>query len=781
MSEQIKKNGRADVSSRMVVWGAGLLCAVVVLWQCVAPPNIDATYKLCRTSADCSQKETVTDCVLNACVPRSIRPLERSNKEIPGPDAEKIIPEPDGSTKEPDPPERTCPANLPNCQFCTRKEDCGPGNICKFGEDVCRPGCVNELDCGDKSKPVCDINAQICKECVTTRHCKLDAPGTLCINDKCSACSSDPPCKTEYGVDSVCVSGKCSAVQCSTGADCVGKCTGEGDCLCLSNACGFCGNNGDCGVGKRCVDKKCLSECTADAQCTALQRICWGGLCRKNVILQGNARQWSDGTFASDCAEYRFPRKVDYAAATANGLYNIKPSGVAAAFPVYCEMTYAGGGWTLVLKADGAGRTFDYKNVLWTNQSTHPASNPDPDLNRTEAKLQSYWTVPVGEILLQMQETTADKIRSGIAHMSGTSIQEVMNKPDNTNFSQGMGQTLWRSLVKDSVLAPECFEEGVNRKPGAGSDIIGARLGFLASSSAGCKASSVVGFGLEGASIPVVGNAFGAKKTGAFGYVLVRKLLSWSPVFDDAGAKAPVAGGALESCLAYRLPPYAVTEDGVYWLKPVGQSVRKKAYCLMSRFGGGWTLAAKVDGGKKTFLYGEGIWENKTPFGEDKLDLNNAEEAKFESFGTLAFSQIVLGFRSPPAGSPERFVVVHKQANSLQSLFVGGAYSTFDYGLGKETWKSVIASATLIESAGGCIKEGFNVFGSISKVRIGVGAGDESVQHCTNNTFVARLGVGTKAEDCSYKKDASAGSFVIGGCSGNADNEISSFVNILVR
>jgi len=279
----------------------------------------------------------------------------------------------------------------------------------------------------------------------------------------------------------------------------------------------------------------------------------------------------------------------------------------------------------------------------------------------------------------------------------------------------------------------------------------------------------------------VVAEAFKAKKPGAFRYVLVRKLLSWSPVFDDAGAKAPVAGGALESCLAYHLPPYAAAEDGVYWLKPVGQSVRKKAYCLMSRFGGGWTLAAKVDGGKKTFLYGEGIWENKTPFGEDKLDLNSAEEAKFESFGTLAFSQIVLGFRSPPAGSPERFVVVHKQANSLQSLFVGGAYSTFGYGLGKETWKSVIASATLIELAGGCIKEGFNVFGSISKVRIGVGAGDESVQHCTNNTFVARLGVGTKAEDCSYKKDASAGSFVIGGCSGNADNEISSFVNVLVR
>lgn len=780
MSEQIKKNGRVDVSSRVGLWGASLLCVVVVLWQCVAPPNIGPTYKLCRTSADCPQKkEPEMDCVLNACVVRRIQPLEPSNKEIPGPDAEKIIPEPDGSTKEPDPPERTCPVDLPNCQFCVKKTDCGFGKICKLGEDVCRSGCVNDLDCQEPGKRTCDLNAEICKECVTAKNCQF---GSVCVKDKCTTCSSDAECKPDYGRDSVCVGNKCSASQCSTGADCVGKCVGEGDCLCLNNACGFCGNNGDCGVDKRCVDKKCLSECTTDAQCTALQRICWGGLCRKHAILQGNARQWSDGTFASDCAEYRFPRNVGYAAATADGLYNIKPAGVTAAFPVYCEMTYAGGGWTLVLKADGSGRTFEYKNALWTDQNTHPASNPDPDLNRTEAKLQSYWTVPVGQILLRMQETSADKIRSGIVHIGGTSIREVMSKPDNTNFAQGMGQTLWRSLVKKSNLAPECFEEGVNRRASAGSAISGVRLGFLASpSSPACKASSVVGFGLDRLTGSVVGNVWGSVETKDFGYIFVRKLLSWSPVIDDAGAKAPVVGGALESCLAYHLPPYAVTEDGAYWIKPAAQNTRKKAYCLMSRFGGGWTLAAKVDGDKKTFVYSAGIWEDKTSFGEDKLDLNSVDEAKFESFGTLAFSQIALGFRSPPAGSPERFVVVHKQANSLQSLLVGGAYSAFDYGLGKETWKSVIASATLIELAGDCVKEGFNVFGSVSNIRIGVGAGHESGQHCANNTFFARLGVGTKAESCSYKADASAGSFVIGGCWGNADNEISSVVNVLVR
>ncbi len=787
MRQQAKKQRRLGVWSRMGAWGTGLFCVAVMLWQCVAPPNIDPTYKLCQASSDCPQG---SDCVLNACVARSIRPLERGNKEPSAPDAEKVadaeqvIPEPDGSTKEADPPEkRTCPADLPNCQFCTRKEDCGVGFVCKVGEDVCRPGCVNNLDCKEPSKPNCDIAAAVCKECVTTRDCKLDKPGTLCLNDVCSGCTANEPCKAEYGSDSVCAGGKCETTKCSTNADCSGKCSGEGDCLCLNAICGFCGSNVDCGAGKQCVAKKCVSGCTKDADCGSPLLVCQSNECVKSVVLQGTASQWSDGTVGTDCVDYRFPSKVGYAAATKDGLYSIKPTASTSAFPVYCDMTYAGGGWTLVLKADGTKTDFAYTSALWTD--TQPFADggvtPSPDINRTQAKLESYWTVPVGEILLRMQEGSGDKVRSGIVHIEGSSMRDVMNKPAGTKFGGEMGQTVWRSLVKESSLDKQCFGEGVNLRT-SNSDVNGVRLGFWATGS-NCKPSSAVGFGLDRALSPTVGNFAGAsadagsKTTAAFGYVLVRKLPVRGALIDDVGAKAPAPNEALPSCLAYHLPPYSAVGDGAYWIKPASQAVRKKAYCVMGRLGGGWTQAMKVDGRQTTFLYDTTLWEDKTYLNEDKITEN--VEAKFESFGTLGFSQIALAFRSPATAlaTDDRFVVLHKSATSLHALFSTKAYSGFDYDLGRATWKSVIPGGGLGKD---CSREGFNMTSTNAMMRLGVIA--FSGANCTSNGWNTRLGVGGKGGAvCSMNPNSSAGNDAAAGCLADGTINMQSFVFVLVR
>lgn len=792
MRQQAKKQKRLGVWGRMGAWSAGLFCAAVLLWQCVTPPNIDPTYKLCQSSADCPQG---SDCVLNACVARSIRPLERSNKEPSAPDAEKVadaeqvIPEPDGSTKEADPPEKkVCPADLPNCRFCVRKEDCDSGFICKVGEDVCRPGCVNNLDCKEASKPNCDIAAAVCKECVTTRDCKLDKPGTLCLNGVCADCTVDAPCKVEYGSDSVCVAGKCGTTKCTATTDCVGKCSGEGDCLCLNGICGFCGSNADCGVGKQCVAKKCVSGCTKDADCGSPQIVCQGGQCVKSIVLQTGASQWSDGTVGVDCADYRFPSQPGYAAATKDGLYRIKPTTSAAAFLVYCNMTYAGGGWTLVLKADGAKTNFAYTSALWTDTQPFAEGSvvPNPDFNRIQAKLESYWTVPVGEILLQMQEGPADKVRSGIVHIEGTSLREVMNKPPVTKFGGEMGQTVWRSLVKESSLDKFCMAEGVNLQT-TGSDINGVRLGYW-TAGPNCKPSSAVGFGLDRGTSPTIGNFAGisadagSKTTAAFGYVFVRKLPVRAALIDDLGAKAPVMDGFLPSCLDYHLPPYSVTADGAYWIKPPTQTARKRAYCVMGRLGGGWTLAMKVDGRQTTFLYDTTLWEDKTYLGEDKLLWASDAEAKFESFGTLGFSQIALGFRSPPtaAAADDRFVVLHKSATSLHTVFSTKTYSGFDYELGRATWKSVIPGGGLGKD---CSIEGFNLESRLGiKIRIGTLAASIASNCVSPQGWGSRLGVGGKgATACTANPNNSAGNDAPSNCAPDVAANVSSFVFVLVR
>lgn len=73
----------------------------------------------------------------------------------------------------------------------------------------------------------------------------------------------------------------------------------------------------------------------------------------KSIATFNGVRQWSDGTSAASCKEYRTPTNPNYqyAGTTGNGLYQLAPIGVPA-FTAWCEMTFDGGGWTQILHHD---------------------------------------------------------------------------------------------------------------------------------------------------------------------------------------------------------------------------------------------------------------------------------------------------------------------------------------------------------------------------------------------------------------------------------------------
>lgn len=82
----------------------------------------------------------------------------------------------------------------------------------------------------------------------------------------------------------------------------------------------------------------------------------------------------------------------------ADGVYWIDPDvgGPGTPFQVYCDMTYNGGGWTMLMKAT-RGTTFNYDSSYWTTANTlNPA---ETNLNDGDAKFRSFNESPVSDIM----------------------------------------------------------------------------------------------------------------------------------------------------------------------------------------------------------------------------------------------------------------------------------------------------------------------------------------------------------------------------------------------
>lgn len=75
------------------------------------------------------------------------------------------------------------------------------------------------------------------------------------------------------------------------------------------------------------------------------------------IALQaGGYRTWSDGTLAATCSDYRNPTNgYTYSGATGDGIYRVNFQGTPT--NVYCNMSWAGGGWMLAVRELGASTT----------------------------------------------------------------------------------------------------------------------------------------------------------------------------------------------------------------------------------------------------------------------------------------------------------------------------------------------------------------------------------------------------------------------------------------
>lgn len=149
-------------------------------------------------------------------------------------------------------------------------------------------------------------------------------------------------------------------------------------------------------------------------------------------------------------------------------------------FRAYCDLTGAGGGWTLALKADGSKPTFAYDAPIW--QDALILAPGSPDLDRVEAKLETFNAVPFTELRVGLESPVgSNTIMWLVLPVAASRLRDLFAAPTATPTA--VGRDAWKSLLGTSAsLQPNCNLEGINISASAQR----MRVGILANNELDC-------------------------------------------------------------------------------------------------------------------------------------------------------------------------------------------------------------------------------------------------------------------------------------------------------
>lgn len=236
----------------------------------------------------------------------------------------------------------------------------------------------------------------------------------------------------------------------------------------------------------------CESDC-ASAPNTAAR--CVGGVCMPGSCIDGYSD--CDGNAANGCETQGscvYSSCAELPAGTPSGPRQLgSPSNP---WTGYCDTLDDGGGWTLVLKADGTQPTFTYAAPIWTDTSTLHADSAD--LSHTEAKFAGFSSLPVTAVRIVMFDPTDAMTRSIVLNVSASSLRDLF--ATETYVATMAGRASWEALMASGSLQSNCNREGFNVQSvpaGMGSEV---RIGILGNDQTDCSSpNSRIGVGGAGA------------------------------------------------------------------------------------------------------------------------------------------------------------------------------------------------------------------------------------------------------------------------------------------
>jgi hypothetical protein len=525
--------------------------------------------------------------------------------------------------------------------------------------------------------------------------------------------------------------------------------------------CGDCKTDAECGTDAKCsLQGLCFHyPCVKDADCPT-KTVCQNfGLGMRCVVplktnTSGYVVGWQDDSFAKDCMDYRYP-PTGYAAATQDGVYQIldKPD---EKHWVSCNMTYAGGGWTLTMKIQKNGSTFGYGSPLWDNGTTVGATaNPtDVVLDGNDAKLLSYSHVKVKQIMLQMQQdpdvspiTPANGIeqRRAILTLSAqeNSLENAIKGAKALATAGGLERQNWRAMAYNASAFPNVCKEGLKIEQAFGQKKIGVRIGVITTSAtAPCTGDPAwIGVGGQYLDANNVEQPLGAgswqkagllRQSSAYAYVWVRafpvatQTVSQQTI-NGQTARAYSSTSFAKSCLEYRMPPSVSEASGDYWLTDGTSPNPYRAYCNMARHGGGWTLALKAKGNEQTLAFNpspSSAWQSGILSQNMNQGHNPSLEGSFslKSYTLLAPQQIMIEQAILQSVGPDAATSINSTITSLvvhltnpndaplAKVFAATnpAAIRFAYPLGAMAWMEWFPSP-IAKLHTGCVAEGFSI------------------------------------------------------------------------